>query len=265
MTPPVRYSGGRLRYTGRIDRTALAAWCTTSEARSVVEPIVSTVRFALFGKVRAAQRAIWRETGEAARSYEIAARLQQELDGFLSCLSTLAYARDLPCVGIDLHRLIVVPRLFANAAVDRRIDTLLEEHPAFATLDGRQPLRDWFTLQMIASIEAALVDARPSPTRPLAAGPDWIVVSVNERFEWRLPFRGPAWPGHYYLLELTRAPITRGVRKAAAEAIARMESALTALPRSHRAEILKQAELSLEQMRTRAAQSTRVHGHAARA
>lgn len=55
-----------------------------------------------------------------------------------------------------------------------------------------------------------------------------------------------------YLLELTSRPITRTVRKAAADAITQMEISLPALSRSHRNQILTQAGLSLEQLLARA-------------
>jgi hypothetical protein len=86
----------------------------------------------------------------------------------------------------------------------------------------------------------------------LPAGDGWITVGVNERFEWHIPFKGPARPGHYYVLELTRMPITRAVRTAASEAIARMEASLPSLSRAHRAEIVRHAGLSLDQLLARA-------------
>ena len=187
-----------------------------------------------------------------AGSGPVVAAVQREIDSYLVRLETLVYARDLPCVGIDLHRLVVVPRLFANAIIDRRIDASLKSESAFATLNGCQLLRDWFVLTVIDGIAAVLVDERPSPKRPLPAGNDWMIVGVNDQFEWRIPFKGPAWPGHFYLLELTSRPITRTVRKAAADAITQMETSLPSLPRSHRNQILREAGSSLEQLLARA-------------
>jgi hypothetical protein len=218
MKRPIRYSRGRIRYTGRIDRGAFIAWCESSDGQSVLDPIISTMRVVFFGKARAARRRLWRGLTAMARSGPVVAAVQREIDSYLARLDTLVYARDLPCVGIDLHRLVVVPRMFANAIIDRRIDA------------------------------AALMDARPSPKRPLPAGRDWMIVGVNDQFEWRVPFKGPAWPGHYYLLELTSRPITRIVRKAAVDAITQMETSLPSLSRSHRNQILRQAGLSLEQL-----------------
>jgi hypothetical protein len=76
---------------------------------------------------------------------------------------------------VELHRLIAVPRLFANAALGRRIDAALETHPAFSTASRCEPVLAWFTQLVIDGVEAALADARPSPTRFLPAGDDWII------------------------------------------------------------------------------------------
>jgi hypothetical protein len=75
-----------------------------------------------------------------------------------------------------------------------------------------------------------------------------MIVGVNQQFEWRVPFEGPAWPGHYYALELTAQPITRAVRKAAEKAIAGLEQSLPSLPKNRRSDIIRQATLSLDHL-----------------
>jgi hypothetical protein len=243
MKGPVHYSRGRVHYTGRLDRSAFEAWAESTDGQSAFRQFASLVRFTLFGKMRAARRRVWRQLTEAVRSEAVVAALQRETDSYLTRLSTLVYAHDLPRVGIDLHRLVVVPRLFANVATDRRIDALLRRQPIFATPNAGNLLRDWFLVTLIDGIEAAVMQARPSLKRPVLAGDGWVVVGVNDSFEWRVPFKGPAWPGHYYLLELAPKPITRAVRNAAAEAIAGLERSLPSLSRVHRNEILRQAWL----------------------
>jgi hypothetical protein len=177
--------------------------------------------------------------------------MQREIDSYLTRLDTLAYARDLPCAGVDLHRLVVVPRLFANSIVQRRIDAVLEAEPGFARQHGHQLLRDWFTLTLVDAIASAVTHGRPSPKRPLAGGDAWMIAGVNDQFEWRLPLTGPAWPGHFYMLERTHRPMTRAVRKAASHAIMQMEISLPSLAPSRRHEILRQAGLSIEELLAR--------------
>jgi hypothetical protein len=67
-------------------------------------------------------------------------------------------------------------------------------------------------------------------------------VGRNGSFDWRLPvLNEPPWAGHHYLLELTREPITRAVRKAVAASMTAMEKALPALARLERNDILRRA------------------------
>jgi len=252
MKTTVQFSRGHVRYTGRVDRAAFAAWCQSPDGQSLLKPIITTMRFSLLGKRRAAQRRVWLELKGTAQSGAVAAALQQQVDAYFSRLSTLVYARDLPVRGINLHRLVAVPRLFANTVTDRQVEAALKMQPAFATANGRASLRHWFDMLLIDSIETAARNARPTPKRPLPAGRDWIIVGVNDTFEWRVPLQGPAWPGHYYLLELTHTPITRAVRRAAGRAIAEMEASLAGLSRVDRNEILRQAGLSLEKLAAKA-------------
>jgi hypothetical protein len=156
-------------------------------------------------------------------------------------------------LGVGLHRLVAVPRLFANTMTDREIDAALQQVPAFASVDGRDLLRHWFILTLISHIEAATLAAEPTAKRPLPAGPDWIIVGMNDTFEWGIPLQGSGWPGHYYLLELTHTPITRAIRKEAVKAIAQMEASLPGLSRVDRNEILRQAGSSMEKLAGRAA------------
>src|SRR5215470_11880203 len=161
MKRTVQYSRSRVRYTGRIDRAAFAAWCHSPEGQSVLKPIISTIRFNLFGKRRAARRRVWLELTGTVQSETVAAALQQQVDSYFSRLSTLVYARDLPVRGINRHRLVAVPRLFANSVTDRQVDAALNLQPAFATANGRASLRHWFELLLIDAIETAARNARP--------------------------------------------------------------------------------------------------------
>jgi hypothetical protein len=195
--------------------------------------------------VRAARRRVWRQVVKAARARAVASNIQRELDTFLPRLQTLAYAPDLPRVGVELRRLVVVPRLLLNGETYRRLDRELEAHFGFALDSDGTSLRDWFLLTVIGSVESALATARPSPWRPLPAGDDWIAVGMNEQFQWRGPFARDAWPGHYYVLELRRVPITRAVRTAARSGISNLEDALPSLSGLRRNEILRAASETL--------------------
>jgi hypothetical protein len=245
MKALVQYSRGRLQYTGRMRRASFAAWTGTPAGRAALEQTASRVRFALLGRLRAAHHRMWRQIRCAARSDAACAALQGDVDAYLPTLGSLAFARGLPCVSVDLRRLVVVPRVMVDALAYARIRAALNG-PAFAALDAGAPLRDWFAQTVVEDAAAAVAVARPSVRNPVPAGEEWIAVGVSERFEWSVPIDGPSWPGHYFVLELTRTPMTHTVRKAAIAAIAEYEASLPALTRAQRSDILRQATHSLD-------------------
>ena len=244
---PVRFSRGRVVYTGRIAHAQFSAWTESSGGQSVLANVVRQMRFALFGRMRAARRLVWRQLVRAAQTDTVVVALQREIDEYLRRLDTFAYARELPRVGVDLRRLVVVPRLFVNSDLHHRLHAALDVQPAFSAVEGGESLREWFVVTLIDGIEAAVAQARPSPERPLPAGEAWIAVGVNECFKWHVPLVGTGWRGHYYVLELRPVPITRAVRKATREAIAALEASLSSLAPAHRYEIVRQVGSSLRE------------------
>jgi hypothetical protein len=248
MKTLVRSSRGHLKYTGKITRESFAEWADSPGGREALDRVAAGVRFALFGRLRAARKKTWRELIDAARANTAGLVLQHETDAYLSRLDTVVYADALPYVMVDLRRLIVVPRVFVNGEAHRRIQRALQTQPLFAGLSGGDSLRRWFTFGLIDSLAGAVTEVRPSVRRPIPAGDGWIVVGVDEDFQWQVPFDGPAWPGHYFVLELTRRPLTRAVNKAAAETIAHLQQSLPLLTPVNRANIMRRAGGSLEQL-----------------
>ena len=237
----VRYRRGRAWYTGRITRAPFVAWLATPEGRATLDEAASHVRFAFLARARAARR-LWRRLATAARDRDVIVTIQCEMDGYLGRLQEFVYAEGLPRVGVDLHRMVVVPRVLINGAAYGAIARRLRSARAFASLDGGDALRDFFILTLIHHLDDAIAGAMPSPKRPLAAGKEWISVGVDGEFIWRLPLMNePPWDGHHYVLELTRDPITRAVRKAVVAAIERLEASLGSLSRIERNEILRRA------------------------
>jgi hypothetical protein len=217
------------------------AWTDTPEGRAAVAAVARHMRFSLLGKERAARRRLWRGLVTATRDERIVAMLQREVDAYLGRLGQLVYADGLPLTGVNLHRLVVVPRVLLNSAAYRSIATNFSRQPAVASLEWGESLREFFFLRLIREIHAAIVRAEPSPKHPLGAGDDWISVGLNTAFVWRVPFKAPAWAGHHYVLELTRDPITRAVRKAVVERIRGFEASLPSLSRLERNDILRRA------------------------
>ena len=240
MSAWVQYRRGRAWYTGRITRAPLLAWLAMPEGRATLDQAASRLRFAFLAKARA-RRGLWRRLAAAARDPNVIITIQYELDKYLGRLQEFAYAEGLPRVSVDLHRLVVVPRVLINGAAYGAIAKRLRSVPAFASLDG-DALRDFFVVTLIHDLGAAIAGETPSPKRPLVAGKEWISVGLDGAFVWRLPLlHEPPWDGHYYVLELTRDPITRGVRKAVGAAVERIEASLPSLSRVERVEILRRA------------------------
>ncbi|MGE5242926.1 MAG: hypothetical protein ACM3SQ_01680 [Betaproteobacteria bacterium] len=242
FTAPVRLSGGRLTYSGRFTRARFLAWLETPPGRAAVGAIAAHVRFTLVGRMRVARRRLWRELAAAARDGGVMAAVQRELDAYPARLGDLAFGDGLPRVVIDLRRLVVVPSVMINAAAYRGIERALRAQRAIAALEGGDRLRSFFFVTLVDEIEAAVAHAQPSPGKPLAAGDGWASVGLNRTFVWRAALLdGPEWPGHHYVLELTREPVTRAVRKRVGGHIRDFETSLASLSRLDRNEILRRA------------------------
>jgi len=241
MNAWVRYRRGRAWYTGGITRAPFFAWLAMPEGRATLDEAESHVRFAFLARTRAARR-LWRQLAAAARDPGVIVTIQSEMDAYLGRLEEFAYAEGLPRANVDLHRIVLVPRVLLNAAAYSAIAGKLRSKRAFASLEGGDAVRDFFVATLVDHLDRAIMGATPSPKRPLAVSRDWISVGLVGAFTWRLPLLNePPWDGHHYLLELTRDPITRGVRKAVVAAVEQLEASLPSLSRLERNEILRRA------------------------
>jgi hypothetical protein len=241
MNAWVRYRRGGACYTGRIARAPFAAWLAMPEGQTTLDEAASRLRFKVFARARAARR-LWRHLSAAARDPVLVAAIQSEVDGYLGRMQEFAYAEGLPRASVDLHRLVLVPRVLVNGAAYVAIARRLRSVHAFASFEGGDAVRDFFVVTLIHHLDAAIAGVTPTPKRPLAIGKEWISVGLEGAFVWRLPaLNEPPWDGHHYVLELTREPITRAVRKAVVAAVGRIEASLPSLSRSERNEILRRA------------------------
>ena len=240
MATWVRFARGRLVYPGRITRGPFLQWAETPAGRAVVEDAVSRTRFSLLGRTWSARRRLWRELADLARDRSVAEIVNDEARDYLERLNQLAFADALPRRGVDLRRLVVVPNALLNGAAYAAIRTRLYGRGLCETLEGGDAIAEFFIRTLIRDMQAATEGAQPSPSRPLVAGDGWITVGVNMTFAWLIPvFDDPPWNGHHYVLELTRNPITRSVRKAISGRIAQLEESLPTLSRSERSEIMR--------------------------
>jgi hypothetical protein len=241
MSTWVRYRNGRVSYSGRIARAPFAAWLALPEGRATLDEAASHVRIPFLARQRAASR-LWRRLAAAARDREVIATIQSEMDAYLARIQELAYADGLPRVGVSLHRLVVVPRVLVNGAAYGQLTRRLRSLHAFSSLDGGDALRKFFVITLIREVDGAIAASTPSPKRPMSVGADWIGVGIEDAFVWLVPMLDePGWDGHHYVLELTREPITRAVRKGVVAAVERFQASLPSLSRVERNEILRRA------------------------
>jgi len=242
MAAWIRCSRGRLVYTGRITRAPLTAWTKTPEGHGALMKAASRIRFSFIGKTRAAARRLWRQLVDATSDSGVADAIDLEVQAYLPRLGEMAFMEGLPRGGIDLRRLAVVPTVLLNGAAYSAIAKRLSDQPAFAALEAGDPVKEFFITTLIGEMEAAVAGARPSAGAPLTADGDWVSVGLNTSFVWRVPvFTAPPWNGHHYLLEVTREPITRALRKAVAAKIETFEASLQGLSRADRNDILRRA------------------------
>jgi hypothetical protein len=238
----VHYSRGRLVYPGRITRGPFRLWAETPGGRAAIDAAVSHTRFSLIGKRRSATRRLWRQLADLARESRVASIINDEAYFYLERLNKLAFADALPCRGVDLRRLVVVPNALLNGAAYTAVKTRLRAEGVCESLEGGDAVVEFFIRGLIRDMQAATESAQPSPGRPLVAGSEWMTVGVNPTFGWLVPlFEDPPWNGHHYVLEVTRHPMTRSLRKAISARITQLEEALAALSRSERSEIMRRA------------------------
>jgi hypothetical protein len=235
MSVWVRYSRQRFIYTGRIGRAPFSRWAQTEQGLAAVEELAATIRFAFFGRQWAARTA-------AAGDDTVVEIVRAEAQRYLKHLGDLAYSDGLPRDTILLRRLVAVPTVLLNGNAYGALETQLASHHAFSGIEGGDALRQFFVLKLVEDLEAGAARACPSIKSPVPAGRGWVIVGRNRTFDWRLPILNePLWAGHHYVLELTREPITRAVRKAVAASMTAMEKALPSLARLERNDILRRA------------------------
>ena len=242
MSAWVRYSRQRFVYTGRISRAPFARWVQTEEGRAAVDELAATIRFGLFGRQWAARRRLWRALTAAASDDTVVEIIRAEAQVYLKHLGDLAYADGLPRDTIMLRRLVAVPNVLLNGNAYGALDSRLATHHAFSGIEGGEALRQFFVLKLLEDLVAGAGRACPTTKAPVPAGRGWVIVGRNLTFDWRLPILNePVWAGHHYVLELTREPITRTVRKAVETSMTAMERALPSLARLERNDILRRA------------------------
>lgn len=238
-----RVSRERLEYRGRLTRDPFAAWTTTEEGAQALRTTGAAIRFAWFGRERAARRQLWRALENAVRSDDAVAAMREETTHYLKLLATLAFVPALPRVQVGLHRLVVVPRTMVAGRGYGALCARLSKVASLAALD--EPLRNFFFEQLLREMDFALHKAAPSPWRPLRAHEEWACVGIDLDLLWVDPmWSGPGWGGHLFMFEYPRTGLPRKDLKAVEAAVANLSKQVVALSRVQRDGLLRSARAS---------------------
>lgn len=236
---------GRLRYRGRVTKEPVAEWMASDEATRIVDSAAGQVRFALFGRTRAARGRIARELQQAIASPPLREAFSAECDRFLGAWTDLAYAPSLPRLTVALQRLVVVPRAMIPGRALPGASTRIAPR-----LDASVPpdFKAFFCRWVVGSMDDAIRRARPCPERPVHARESWACVGLDTDFVWIDPlWSGPEWRGHVVMYEMATPRLRRRERRELEDAISQLTRSLPNLTRVQRDSLVR---LAADQMTT---------------
>ncbi len=239
--PWFQLSHGVIRFRG-VTRPPFLEWAATAEGHAAVAEASHNVRFGLFGRRRAARRALWKALQLASNDASLRDAIQLEADQYRVMLSTCAYLEGLPRAHVQGYRLVAVPRSIVNGRAQQAAAIGLQAHAAVVRLPGGPALRDFFYAQLVEELDNAIVRARPGTSRPIAAAEQWASVGLDLEFSWvPASWPGSNWPGHHFLYEIPRGGLTRRLRRDLDAAIADLARSVSLWSRLDREDALRAA------------------------
>ena len=228
-----KIADGRLRFRGRMTHEPVVEWLTSEDGVAAVQAAASQIRFALFGRTRAARRRMRRELWSVVNSPVVRASIAAECDHYLAAWAELAYAPSLPRATIALHRLVVVPRTMILARALSRIMIRLAACPGIADLPD--PFKAFFARRILSDMDDVIRRAAPSPRRPVCTQESWACVAIDTDFIWIDPiWSGPDWRGHVMMFEMPATRLQRRERLEVEAAIEQWKQTLPSLSRRQR-------------------------------
>jgi hypothetical protein len=228
-----KIADGRLRFRGRITHEPIVEWLTSEDGIAAVQAAASQIRFALFGRTRAARRRMRREIWSVIDTPAVRASIAAECDHYLTAWAELAYAPSLPRATIALHRVVVVPRTMILARTLSRVITRLAACPGIADLPD--PFKVFFARRILCAMDDAIRHAAPSPRRPVRTQESWACVAVDTDFIWIDPmWSGLEWRGHVTMFEMPATRLQRRERLELEAAIEQWKQTLPTLSRRQR-------------------------------
>jgi hypothetical protein len=228
-----KIADGRLRFRGRITHEPIVEWLTSEDGIAAVQAAASQIKFALFGRTRAARRRMRRELWSVVDSPAVRASIAAECDHYLAAWAELAYAPSLPRATIALHRLVVVPRTMILARTLSRVITRIAACPGIAELPD--PFKAFLARWILCDMNDAIRRAAPSPRRSIYTQESWVCVALDTDFLWIDPmWSGPEWRGHVVMFEMPATRLQRRERHELEAAIEQWKQTLPNLSRRQR-------------------------------
>jgi len=234
-----KVSSSRLQYRGRLSREPFSAWARTVDGEARIDERARRDRLWVFASQRARRR-MWREIELMSRAESFGKTLQWEAGQFEKTVVDASHAPGLPRRTIALHRLVIVPRTLVAGRMRTALRRRVINSDAFAELDPT--LRDFFSEQLVAELDAAVGSHRPTVSRPVLTHEEWGCVGYHTDYEWVDPFfAGQGWGGHFLMFEFPIQGLARKARKELEQAVQEIQRSLANLSRNQRHAIVQVA------------------------
>ncbi|HSC28069.1 MAG TPA: hypothetical protein VLD67_12385 [Vicinamibacterales bacterium] len=232
-------------YSGRLPRPASYDVWARGEGAAIIAGLAAGRRFSLFGRSRAARKAVWTELQRKAETGPLAAAIDRSVRQCVLAAGEIGvYPLRLPRALIDGYRLVAVPRVTWNARAFAAILRGLDADPDMQSLAGGAPFRRFFMERLFEEVDLALVASSPSLRHPVPTGEGWFIVGFEPAASWLVPIEGPERPGHFLVCEAPPAGLKSWPARRVQDAIAEVRAAVSTLSRRERDELLREARVT---------------------
>lgn len=232
-------------YSRRLARpSSYDAWAA-GEGSAIIARLAASRRFTLFGRTRAARKALWTELRRKAETGRLATAIDRCTRQCVLAIGEIAgYPLNLPRALIDGYRLTAVPRVTWTGRAFAWIVRELDAHPDLATISGGPEFRLFFVTELLEQIERALATSAPTLRHPLATGDGWFVIGFEPSASWFLPLQGAERRGHFLVCEAPPEGLKRWPAARLQAAISRVQEAVATLSRAERDDLVREARMT---------------------
>ena len=219
------------------------AW-TRGNGAAIVAELAAERRFTLFGRTRAARKALWADLQRRAEQGPLAEAIDRAVKRFVLAAGEIAgYPLPLPRTVIGGYRLVVMPRVTCNARGFSSVVRALDAHPDLQAVSGGPAFRQFFLLELSEAVDRALVRAAPSLRHPVPTGEGWFIVGFESSTSWFVPITGPQRRGHFYVCETPPGGVRSLAPRKVKDAMTQLRATVATLSRTERDQMLREARV----------------------